>query len=144
MVPPLGAALPSAMAGMCRVDCIVLPPSTLGSFSRPNRRLNAELLGIFGVQPLPAGELHRIRTGDAAERRSAEQAIQNIEGNMPPGGAHGDEAAVDGAPQRQARAATRGFEFPTHIAVLQHLRRVGSFYGGRKGLGRSYPGEFHS
>src|SRR5438094_6779721 len=40
---------------------------------------NAELLCVLGVQPLPAAELHRVATNDAADGSSAEQVIQNIE-----------------------------------------------------------------
>ncbi|MFZ0504214.1 MAG: hypothetical protein WAM44_10915, partial [Chthoniobacterales bacterium] len=62
-------------------------PSTLLSVRRPTRRFNAELLCVLRVQPLPALELHRIATRDAADGSSAEKPIQNIETNMPPGGA---------------------------------------------------------
>ena len=44
-----------------------------------------------------------------------EKVIQNIQTNVPPGGAHRDEAAIDAGPQRQARATANGFEFPPHI-----------------------------
>jgi len=40
---------------------------------------------------------------------------------VPARGAPRDEAAIDIVPQRQARAARKGFEFPPGIAVLQHL-----------------------
>src|SRR5207244_3367286 len=36
-----------------------------------------------------------------------------------------DEAAIDVVPQRQARAAAKGFEFPPDIVVLKHLGSVG-------------------
>src|SRR3954465_12416882 len=92
--------------------------------------LNGELLCILGVQSLPALELHRLGTNDATDGGSAEKVIQNIEANVPPGSTHRDEAAIDVGPQRQARAATRRFECPSHIeptpVVLEHLRRVGS------------------
>src|SRR6266851_6126900 len=91
---------------------------------------NTELLGVLGVQPLPAAELHRLGTNDAADGGSAEQVIQNIETDVPPGRTHRDEAAIDVDPQRQARAATKGFELPPHIeatpVVLKHLGSVGS------------------
>src|ERR1700722_19379492 len=103
-----------------------------------------ELLSVLGGQFLPAAELRRVTTGDAADGSSAEKAIQNIETNVPARGAPRDEAAVDVVPQRQARAATDGFEFPPDIAVLQHLRRVGARHccGARRG--RSQPGESHT
>src|SRR5271169_4754310 len=96
--------------------------------SRPGWRVgcfDTELLGVLGVQSLPA-ELHGLATNDAAEGSSAEKVIQDIETNVPPGSTHGDEAAIDVGPQRQARAAVKGFEFPPHIVVapvvLKHLR----------------------
>ncbi len=72
-----------------------------------------------------------------------EQAIQNIEANVPTRCAHGDEAAIDVGPQRQARAAAQGFEFPAHVeatpVVLERLRRVGSRHScfGNPGRGRA-------
>src|ERR1043166_2753600 len=95
-----------------------------------SRGLNAELLCVLRVQSLPASELHRLGANDAAERGSAEQMIENIEADVPPGCTHRDEAAIDVGPQRQARAATNGFEPPPHIEatpfVLEQLGSVGS------------------
>src|SRR6266699_5809964 len=91
--------------------------STLRGVGRPVGRCNAELLGVLGVESLPAAELHRLAGNDAADGRSAEKPIQNIETNVPPGSTHRDEAAIDVGPQRQARAATKGFEFPPDILV---------------------------
>src|SRR5262245_6929923 len=65
----------------------------------PAGGLNAELLCVLGVQSLPAAELHRLTANDAADGSSAEKAPQNIETNVPPGGAHRDEAAIDVVPQ---------------------------------------------
>src|SRR6267143_814592 len=100
------------------------------SFRGPTGGLNAELLWVLGVQSLPAAELHRLGTNDAADGGSAEQVIQNIEANVPPGSTHRDEAAIDVGPQRQTRAATEGCEFPPHIeatpVVLKHFGSVGS------------------
>src|SRR5437016_2416786 len=59
--------------------------------SRPRRpvgHFNAELPGVLRVQPPPAAELHRFTSNDAADGGSAEQVIQNIETNVPPGSAH--------------------------------------------------------
>jgi len=93
-------------------------------------RFNTELLGVLRVQPLPAAELYRFGANQASNRSSTEQAIQNIETNVPPGSTHGDEAVTDVGPQRQACAASQGFEFPPHIeatpVVLKHLGSVGS------------------
>src|SRR5216117_1657938 len=62
--------------------------STLRGVGRPTGGLNAELLGVLRVQPLPAAELHRLGTNDAADGSSAEKVIQNIETNVPPGSTH--------------------------------------------------------
>src|SRR5438309_9014119 len=88
---------------------------------------HTELLCVLRVQPLPA-ELHRVATSDAADGSSAEKAIQNIETNVPARGTPRDEASIDVVPHRQARAATKGFEFPPDIAVLKHLGSVGLRY----------------
>src|SRR5438876_9664423 len=104
---------------------------------------NAELLCVLPFQSLPAAELHRLTTGDAADGSSAEKAIQNIETNVPARGAPRDEAAIDVVPQRQARAATKGFEFPSDIAVLKHLGSVGSRHRCYLRPARSQPGEIH-
>src|SRR5204863_4656650 len=110
-------------------------PTRLGSrptlsCSHPRSSRYAELLCVLRVQSLPASELHRLGTNDAADGGSAEQMIQNIEAKVPPGSTHRDEAAIDVGPQRQARAATNGFELPRHIeatpVVLEHLGSVGS------------------
>src|SRR5215813_8159202 len=112
--------LTATKAVFCRVDSMVL--SSL--------RFNAELLCVLGIQSLPTAELHRVGTNDAADGSSAEKVIQNIEANVPPGSTHRDEAAIDVGPQRQARAATNGFELPPHIeatpVVLEHSGSVGS------------------
>src|SRR5579864_2552310 len=116
---------------------------------RPVGGFDTELLGVLRVQPLPAAELYGLGADEAADGSSAEKAIQNVETNMPPGSAHGDEAATDVGPQRQARAATQGFEFPPHIeatpVVLKHLGSVGSRHScfGNVRRGRSHRGELH-
>src|SRR5437660_1100215 len=84
----------------------------LSRLRRPVGRFNAELLCVLGVQSLPALELHGLGADDAADGSSAEKVIQHIETNVPPGSTHCDEGATDVGPQRQARAATQGFEFP--------------------------------
>src|SRR5215471_3294873 len=117
------------MAGICSVDSIAMSSfesRLLSRLRRPVGRLNTELLCVLGVQSLPAGELHRLTASDAADGISAEKAIQNIERNVPPGSTHGDEAAIEVGPQSQARAATRGFEFPPEIAILEYFGSVGS------------------
>src|SRR5262245_26119545 len=99
------------------VNCfaIHLDSRLLSRLGRPVGCFDVELLCVLGVQSLPAFEFHRLTTSDAADGGSAEQAIQNIESNVPPGSTHGDKAAIDAGPQRQPRAVTNGFEFPPDI-----------------------------
>src|SRR6266436_6016217 len=120
----------------------------LSRLRRPAGCFNTELLGVLRVEPRPI-ELHGLGADDAADGSSDEKAIQNIETNVPPGSTHGDEAAIDVVPQRKARAATKGFEFPPDIfvtpVVLKHLGSVGSRHCcfGNLRLGRSHRGELH-
>src|SRR5260370_26596048 len=116
--------------------------SGLGDFGWPARNFDTELLGVLRVEPGPT-ELHRLATNDAADGSSAEKVIQNIETNVPPGSTHRDEAAIDVVPQRQARAATKRFEFPPDIVVLKHVGSVGSRHSCFGNLRRSNPGEIH-
>src|SRR6266852_9710913 len=107
--------------------CDLLDSRLLSRRRRPVGRFNTELLCVLGVQPLPAAELHGLGADHAADGSSAEQVIQNIEANVPSGSAHRDEAVTDVGQQRQARAATQGFEFPPHIeAAPLVLKRLGS------------------
>src|SRR6202011_5537093 len=122
---------------------IHLDSRLLSRLRRPVGRFNTELLGVLRVQPLPAAELHRLSTNDAADGSSAEKAIQNIETNVPPGSTHCDVAAIDAVPQRQARAATKGFEFPPDIVVLKHLGSVSSHHSCFGNPRCSRPGELH-
>src|SRR5579864_6431662 len=116
---------------------------------RPVGGFDTELLGVLRVQPLPAAELYGLGADEAADGSSAEKAIQNVETNMPPGSAHGDEAVTDVGPQRQARAATEGFELPSHIeATPLVFKRVGSVGSrhccfGNARRGRSHSSELH-
>src|SRR5690242_16885597 len=96
---------------------------------RPVGLLDPELPGVFGVQSLPAAEPHRVTASKAADRSSFEKVIHDIESNVPHGGTHRDEAAIDGGPQCKARAAINGFELPADIAVLQKPGSVGSRHG---------------
>src|SRR5438105_7653974 len=112
-------------------------------------RCNTELFRIFHVQPLPTPELHRLDAGNAADRSSAEKAIQNIETNVPARSTHCDKAAIQAVPERQARAAAKRFEFPPGIGltpvVLKHLGSVDSrhCYFGNLRRGRCHPRELH-
>src|SRR2546427_9692629 len=97
------------------------------SCSHPRSSRYAELLCILRVQSLPASEVHRLGTNDAAEGGPAEQVIQNIEAKVPPRSTHRDEAAIDVGAQRPPRAATHGFGVPPHSEaappVPRHLWR---------------------
>src|SRR4051812_30374614 len=107
MVVVLGIIVAATRAGFCSVDSMGCSSYVLrlGGFGRPTGRLNAELACVLGVQPLPAAKLHRIAASDAADGSSGEEAIQNVESNVPPGSTHGDEAAIDFVPQGQAGPA---------------------------------------
>ena len=100
--------------------------SRLLSRFRPVGARNAELFSVLGGQSLPSLDFHGLATRHAADGRTVEQAIQNVETDMPARGAPRDEAAIDAVPQRQTRTLTQGFKFPPDIAVLQHLGSVGS------------------
>ncbi len=67
---------------------IHLDSRLLSRLRRPVGRFDTELLCVLGVQSPPAAELHRLTTSDAADGSSAEQVIQNIETNVPPGSTH--------------------------------------------------------
>ena len=56
-----------------------LHPSTRS----PTRGFEAELLGVFGVEALPAGELERLSANNASNGGLAEEVIEHIEANMP-------------------------------------------------------------
>src|SRR5262249_12325256 len=116
---------------------------TLWGLRLPLGRFHAELLCVLGVQPLPTLELHRVATSDAADGSSAEEAVQNIESNVPPGSTHGYEAAIDLVPHRQTRAAANGFELPPGIVVFKHVGSVGSRHRCFERRRRSHPGELH-
>src|SRR5262245_51962125 len=113
----LDLVLTAAKTGFCRVDsmCSSFYVSTFLRVGRPARDLDAELFSIFGIEPLPTLELHRLGPGDAPNGISAQKPIQSIESNVPPGRAHGDETAIDFVPKRQARAGTTSFELPSGI-----------------------------
>src|SRR5437660_3029637 len=88
--------------------------------------LNAELLCVLGSQSLPPAELHGLGADDASNRLTREEPLKDVEADVPARGAPRDEAAIDVVPEREARAATEGFEFPPDIVVLKHLGSVGS------------------
>src|SRR5437870_714193 len=115
----------------------------------PTGGLNAELLCVLGVQSLPAADLHGLGADDASNGLTGEKPLQHIEADVPARRAHRYEITGDAAPQRQARAATKGFELPPDIEatpiVLERLGSVGSRYFGFGNVqrGRSHRGELH-
>src|SRR5215469_2049715 len=115
----------------------------LSRLRRPVGLFNTELLGILRVQPLPTAEIHRLSTSDAADGSSAEKVIEHVETDMPARGPPRNKAAIDAVPQRQARTATKGFEFPTGIVVLKQLGSVGARHNCFERCGRSRPGELY-
>src|SRR5215469_1375590 len=121
----------------------------LSRVGRPTGRLKPEQLCILGVQPLKAAELHCVTGNHAAGGSTAKMTIQNIEADVPPGSAHGDEAAVDVVPKCQAGSLGKGFELPPHIlAAPVVLKQPGSVSSGYRRFGhvrrwRSYRGELH-
>jgi hypothetical protein len=121
----------------------------LGALRRPVGRFHAELLGVFRVQPVPAVNLHRVGTDHSADGSCAEKSIQNVETDVPPGSTHGDKAPINVVPQRQARAAAQGFEFPPQLIaapiVLENLGSFGSPHVcfGNMWRGRVHRGELH-
>src|SRR5256884_9125015 len=115
----------------------------LSRLRRPFGRFNTELPGVLGVQSLPTAELHDLGADDASNRLTREEALKDVERDVPARGAPRDEAAIDAVPQRQARAATKGFEFPPGIAVLKHLGSIGSRDSCFLRRGRSHPRELH-
>src|SRR5690242_13770585 len=139
------------MAASASVDgarfCDLLGSRFLSRWGRPVGSLHTELPGVLGVQPLPAFELHGRGPGDASNGLAGEKPIQHIEADVPARGAHGDVAVTDVGPQGQARAASDGFELPSHIevtpGVLEQVGSVGSLYGGFRDAGRPHGAEFY-
>src|ERR1700732_5352397 len=131
-----------------RGRCIVLLDIVLRSVDsrllsrrrRPAGRFNAELLCVLGVQSPPVAQLHGLGADDASNRLTRKAALKDVEADVPARGAPRDEAAIDVVPQRQARAATKGFEFPPRIVVLKHLWSVGSRHSCFQRRGRFPPG----
>src|ERR1700687_1640634 len=89
--------------------CNLLDSRLLSRLRRPVGRFDTELLGVLGVQPLPAAELHGLGADDASNRLTREEPLKDVEANVPPGCTHCDKAADDVGPQRQARAPPQRF-----------------------------------
>src|SRR4051794_29729390 len=56
---------------------------------------DSELRCVLGVQALPAAELHGLGADDAADRFTREQAVENVQADVPACRAHRDESAID-------------------------------------------------
>src|SRR6202158_2565262 len=106
--------------------CNLLDSRLLSRLRRPVGRFDTELLGVLGVQPLPAAELHGLGADDASNRLTREEPLKDVEADVPARGAPRDEAAIDVVPEREARAAAESLELPPGIVVLKHLGSVGS------------------
>jgi hypothetical protein len=63
-------------------------------------RLDTELLGVLGVQALPAAELDRIRADDAPERRASDEVIEHVQADVPAGGTPRDVTVIDVVKER--------------------------------------------
>src|SRR5436305_13032965 len=93
----------------------------------------AELLCIFGIQSLPAAELHRLWAGDASDGPAGEKPLQHVEADVPARSAHRDESTVDVVPERQpGSAAFQRFQLPADVlfppAEFEHPGRVGPLH----------------
>src|ERR1700704_2453772 len=112
----------------------------LSRFGRLMGCANSELCGVPAFQSPPAAELHGLGAHHASNRIPREEPLKDVEGDVPARGAPRDEAAIDVVPQRQARTANKGFEFPPSIVVLQHFGSVGSRHSCFQRRGRFPPG----
>src|SRR5689334_5159556 len=102
----------------------------------PAGRLDAELLGVLGVQALPAFERHGIGADDAPDGLAVEGAIQHVEADVPAGGAHGDEPTIDVVPEREARAVADRLQLPPEVlAAPVELEQPGGVGAPHLGLG---------
>src|SRR5207244_10415127 len=117
--------------------------STLRGVGRPVGRFNPELLGVLGVQSLPAVELHGFGADDASHRLTREEPLEDVEADVPARGAPRDVAAIDVVPKREAGAVIEGLKLPAEVvaspAVLEQPRSLGPLHGGLGDLRRRRP-----
>src|SRR4051812_31610004 len=115
---------------------VVSSAACSGPWARGRRGgLDAELLRVLGVQPLPAAELHGVDADDASNGLTGEKPLQHVQADVPPRSAHRNESAVDVVPQRESRAAaSQRLQFPADVlsspAELEHLGCVRAFHLG--------------
>src|SRR5512143_3072889 len=91
--------------------------------------LSGELLCILRVQFLPAAELQRIGTYNAAEWLSVEEVIEDVEADVPSGRAHRDEAAIDIGPQCEASSVSTRLKVPSHVESAPVVREQSGSVG---------------
>ena len=102
-----------------------LDSPTLSRLWRPVGRFDIELLCGLGGQSLPA-ELDGVGADDAPIRLTRKELLKGVEADVLAHGAPRDKVAIAVVPQHQARATTKGFEFPPDIVVVRQLGSVGS------------------
>src|SRR6266852_3104863 len=110
----------------------------------PVGRFNTELLGVLGVQSLPAAELHGLGADDAPNGLTGEKPIQHIEADVPARSAHRYESTVDVVPKREpSAAASHRLQFPADVlsppAEFEQLGRVGPLHLGLGYMRRRRP-----
>src|SRR5207245_5862932 len=101
----------------------------------PSGGLDAELLGVLGVQSLPAVELHGLGADDASNGPTSEKPLQHVEADVPARGAHRYEITVDVVPKREpSAAASQRLQLPADVlsppAEFEHFGRVGPLHLG--------------
>jgi hypothetical protein len=106
-----------------------------GSFLSYCLSFGFELLCVFGFQALPAIELHDGGSDHAAEGIAGEEMVEDVEADVPAGGAPGDEAVIDVVPELQTSSGVpEGLEFPAEVpaapVVFDELVRLGALHGG--------------
>ncbi len=97
--------------------------------------LDAELLGVLGVESLPAFEFHGLGANDTSKRLAREKPIQHVQAEVPTGGAHRNVSTVDVVPEREPRTtASQRLQLPADVLSapieFEHFERVGSFHLG--------------
>src|SRR5438067_464532 len=101
----------------------------------PTGGLDAELLCVFGVQSLPAAELHGLGADDASNGLTGEKPIQHIEADVPARSPHRYESTVDVVPKREpSAAASQRLQFPADVGstpgIFERPRRVSPLHVG--------------
>src|SRR5712692_1128035 len=82
----------------------------------PSGGLNAELLGVLGVQSLPAAELHGLGADDASNELTGENPLQHVEADVPARSAHLYSSALGGSARFTWVSVTCGVGAPTVVS----------------------------